>query len=440
MAHLSMTRLQIVTAAALTALTAAALPAQPSQKVPEPPGTREALLTVARVHVPSKAFATTRDVYIWVPNTESPTADRYPVLVFPDAEEYGQFRAALANVQFLIDRRLIPPMIVAGVPFVKDRRHELSPPATGTTAKYYPLAGGAGQTLQFMIDELLPWIDAHYPTLPVRLFAGHSLGGNLALYAMETRPEAFRIVIAMSPAMYWNDGQFGNEVAQQLATDTAHPRTLFLMSGSEEPSIDQPVTAFAAHLTALLDSTKGNRLTFERRRYPGDVHEMTPLPGLVDGLRMAFRPMLVPADSVVTRFSERNTTDSAEIAAAASALESRYAAATSSLGLPGLFPEVALDLLGSYALQAKQANLAVTLLRENRDRYPKSSNTHESLGEALLAAGDTTRAVEEFRSSISLAQSESKSVSVLVRAQARDVTAQARSQLQALHRDDHPGL
>jgi len=430
--------MHLATGAGFATLMAATLPAQPSRKAPEPLGTREALLTVTRVHVPSKAFAMTRDVYIWIPNTESPTAARYPVLVFPDAEEYGQFRAALANVQFLIDRRLIPPMIVAGVPFVKDRRHELSPPATGSTAKLYPKAGGAGQTLQFMIDELLPWIDAHYPTLPVRLFAGHSLGGNLALYAMETRPEAFRVVIAMSPAMYWNDGEFGKEVAQRLAADTLHPRTLFLMSGGQEPSIDQPVSTFAAYLTALMDSAKGNRLTFERRQYPEDVHEMTPLPGLVDGLRMAFRPMLVPADSVVTHFSERNTTDSAEIAGAVSALESRYSAATSSLGLPGLFPEQALDLLGSYALQAKQANLAVTLFRENRDRYPTSSNTHESLGEALAAGADTTRAVDEFRSSISLARQEAKSVSVLVRAQARDVTAQARSQLQALHKNDRP--
>ena len=418
---------------------AATLPAQPSPKPPAPLGTREALLTVAHVRVPSKAFSTTRDVYIWMPDAESPTAARYPVLVFPDAEETGQFRAALANVQFLIDRRLIPPIIVAGVPFLKNRMHELSPAATGTTATNYPNSGGADQTLRFMIDELLPWVDAHYPTLPVRLFAGHSLGGLLALYAMDTRPDVFRVVIAMSPAVYWNDGAFANEVALRLATDTVRPRTLFLMSGGQEAFIDQPTTAFAAHLTALLDSTKTSRLSFERREYPEDVHEMTPLPGLVDGLRMAYRPLLVPADSVVSQFSARNTTDSAEIYAAVRALEARYAAGAASLSVPGPFPEAALDLLGSYALQAKQANLAATLFHENRDRYPKSSNAHESLGEALLATGDTTRAVDEFRSSIVLAREESKSASVIVRAQARAVDDQARAQLQSLHRSETPG-
>jgi predicted Zn-dependent protease len=149
---------------------------------------------------------------------------------------------------------------------------------------------------------------------------------------------------------------------------------------------------------------------------------------------MAFRPLRVPADSVVGQFSARNTTDSAEIYAAVRALEARYAAGAASLGTPGPFPEGSLDLLGSYAFQAKQANLAVTLFRENRDRYPKSSNAHESLGEALLVAGDTTRAVDEFRASIVLAREEAKSVSVIVRAQARAVTSQARSQLQVLHK------
>jgi uncharacterized protein len=397
-------------------------------------GTRETLLAVNHVRVPSKAFNTVRDIYIWEPDAESATAAKYPVLVFPDAEEKGQFRAALANVQFLIDRQLIPPMIVVGIPYLANRSHELSPAGTGSTAANYPNAGGADQTLRFILDELLPWVDARYPTLPMRILAGHSLGGLLALYAMDTRPDVFRVVIAMSPAIFWNDGVMGNEIALHLATDTVRTRTLYLMSGGQEPFIDVPTTAFAARLTALLDSVPVKpHLRFERREYPRDAHSMTPMPGLVDGLRMAFEPVLVPGDSVVTGFSQRGVRDSAEIRAAVAQLETRYAAGSVSLGVPGVFPEEALDLLGSYALQVKQANLAVALFRENRDRYPRSSNAHESLGEALVAAGDTSRAVEEFRSSIVLAGDEAKAASVIVRGQARAVMAAAQAQLKALH-------
>ena len=137
--------------------------------------------------------------------------------------------------------------MVVGVPYLADRRRELSPVASGSTAQAYPMAGGADQTMQFIADELLPWVDAHYPTLPLRILAGHSLGGLFALYTMRTRPDFFHIVIAMSPALQWNDGALIPELVARIATDTVHARTLFLTSGGLEPPIDRPTTDFAAH-------------------------------------------------------------------------------------------------------------------------------------------------------------------------------------------------
>jgi predicted alpha/beta superfamily hydrolase len=430
-------------------LTAAGLAAQSTLpgSVPLDTHTRagtehKVLLAVTHVRVPSKVFHTTRDIFVWLPDGAADAVTRYPVLVFPDAEETGQFRSALANIQFLIDRQLIPPLMVVGVPYLADRIHELTPPASGSTAQNFPTAGGADQTMQFIADELLPWIDAHYPTLPTRLLAGHSAGGLFALYAMVRRPDLFRVVIAMSPALFWNDDTLSADVAARLAADTVHTRTLFLTSGGLETGgleapIDQPTTAFAARMTALLDSLHTNRLRFERRRYPRDAHSMTPLPGLVDGLRMAFEPILVPIDSVFDQLSAHHTQDSSEIRATLRGLESQYEAGAASLGVPAPFPEAPLDVLGSYSLSAKQPDLAVNLLRENRDRYPHSSNTHESLGEALVAVGDTSGAVGELRTAVALATAElHRTRSVLTQANERGVRAAALAQLHALHGED----
>jgi len=430
-------------------LTAASLTAQAAAGVSVSPDThgragveREVLLAVTHVRVPSKVFHTARDISIWLPDGVAAPAARYPVLVFPDAEEKGQFRSALANIQFLVDRQLIPPLMVVGVPYLANRIHELTPPASGSTAQNYPTAGGADRTMQFIADELLPWVDARYPTLPTRLLAGHSAGGLFALYAMVTRPDVFRIVIAMSPALFWNDDAFSAEAAARLAADTLHARTLFLTSGGLETGgleapIDRPTTAFAARLTTLLDSLHSNRLRFESRRYPRDGHTMTPLPGLVDGLRMAFEPILVPIDSVFDQLSARHTQDSSEIQATVQELKSRYAAGAATLGVPAPFPEAPLDALGSYSLTAKQPDLAVKLLRENRDCFPHSPNAHESLGEALTAVGDTSAAVAEFRTSIALAKEELRNTgSVITRATDRAVTSAALAQLHALHRED----
>ena len=413
---------------------AARLPAQ----APSHPraGEREELLTVTHAGIASKAFQATHDLSIWLPSDAAP-GTRYPVLVFLDAEEKGQFRSALANVQFLIDRQLIPPIMVVGVPYHANRTHELTPAATGSSARDFPTAGGADRTMQFIADELLPWTDAHYPTLPLRLLAGHSFGGLFALYTMVTRPEVFRLVIAMSPGLQWNDGALVPELAAKIAADAQHSRTLFLTSGGLEPVIDRPTTAFAARLTTLLDSVHTGRLRFERREYPRDGHSMTPLPGLVDGLRMVFDPLLVPIDSVVNQLAAQHTQDTATIRAAVRELESRYAAGAATLGIPGPFPETPLDILGSYSLQSKQAGLALQLFRENLGHYPHSSNAHESVGEALLAVGDTAKGVEELQAAIAMAtQRVQHGGPILVLAQERAVSAAAVAALHAAHREE----
>lgn len=382
----------------------------------------EALLTVTHVHVPSTVYHTVRDVSVWVPTGLPSTGVRYAVLVFPDAEEKVQFRAALANIQFLVDRQLVPPIMVLGVPYLKNRMHELTPP-------------GVDETLHFLADELIPWADAHYPTLHTRILAGHSAGGILALYAMVTRPDLFRVVIAMSPAVYWNNGAFSTDVVARLAADTSHARTLFVTSGGLEEQIDTATTTFTQHLRARLDSTHNMTIRLERREYPRDQHNMTPLPSLVDGLRMAFEPIVVPIDSVVGDLTREHIEDSAAIHTVARGLESRYAAAAASLGLPAPFPEGPLDALGSYSLSVKQTALAVTLFRENLDHYPRSANAHESLGEALAAVGDTSQAARELTTAVSLGEAEMRSTdSILVWATDRDVIAAARSALQQLHR------
>jgi predicted alpha/beta superfamily hydrolase len=400
---------------------------------------------VTRVHVPSVNFRPARDVFVWLPDVPTHPQVRYPVLVFPDAEESGQFRAALANIQFLIDRQLIPPMLVVGIPYVADRTHELSPAATGSTAKLYPTAGGADQNLAFMNQELLPWIDAHYPTAPTRVLAGHSLGGLFALYAMAQDPARYRVVISMSAALMWNDGATSAELASRIAADS-HPRTLFLMSGGTangglEAEIDRTTNEFASRLTVMLDSSHSHALRFEHREYPSDGHSMTPVPGLIDGLRMAFAPTVVSIDSVIQSLASRDVRDSAEIRAVVDSVESRYTSGMTALGLEGMLPEGVLDNLGAYALESRHPGLAAQILRENRDRYPASSNAHESYAEALAALQDTTAAAREFRTAITLATGHLRTAtSIIARTRERRVVAAATEGLQAMHKADAHGV
>ena len=66
------------------------------------------------------------------------------------------------------------------------------------------------------------------------------------------------------------------------------------------------------------------------------------------------------------------------------------------------FDERLLNVLGYRMLERGRAADAVALFRANAELYPRSANVHDSLGEALAAAGDREGAVASYRRSLQL--------------------------------------
>jgi uncharacterized protein len=371
------------------------------------PPVHESLVNVTHARIRSTALGESRDVFVWLPDADAGPSSRYPVLVMLDAQDRNNFRSLLANVRFLIDRKVIPPMMVIGVPFGAAREHDLTPIATGAVPPQLQQAeetpGGADATVRFVVDELLPWADARYPTAPSRLLVGHSLGGLVALYTAAMRPGVFRVVIAASPSLWWNNGATGADIAARLAADSVHARSIFVTSGDLEGGLDRAVTQFATKLSSLVPDSTGSHLAFRRQRYEAHDHSMTPLPTLIDGLRWAYSPMRIPVDSAFADLTTGPAKDTAQILATWHGLESQFRAGATSLGVPNApFPENATNLLAYYCTLAKQPTLANRLFQENVRRYPKSSNAEESLAEGLLAVNDTAAAVSAFRRTLAL--------------------------------------
>lgn len=331
-----------------------------------------------------------RTIYVATPANYNGTAQRYPVLVLLDANDEPQWTAAVANVAFLSNRGAIPDLIMIGVTNGKDRTHDLTPAAAGGTAKSFPTAGGAHAFADFIVDEVLPRVRSHYRTLPTTVLAGHSFGGLFALDVAATRPGAFAGIIAMSPSLWWNDSTPARDYATAIAKLPATTR-LFATSGELEPPIDVTTKIFAARL----DSIKPPSLAFAYRYYPDDTHGLTPEPSLVDGLRFVFAPIALTRTPIMALGPNA---DSASIVKAITQTEDSYVRGARSLGLPDKFPELQMNNFGYGVLQAfKMPNVATWIFRKNVANYPDSPNVYDSLGDGLLAAGDTTGARAQFR-------------------------------------------
>jgi hypothetical protein len=342
-----------------------------------------------------------RTIYVATPANYGTSAQRYPVLVLLDAEDEPQFTAAVANVAFLANRGSIPDMLIVGVTNGKDRTHDMTPAATGETAKNFPTAGGSHVFTDFIVDEVLPRVRSRYRTLPTTILAGHSFGGLYAIDVAATRPGTFAGIVAMSPSLWWNDSTPARAYATAIAKTQATTR-LFATSGGLEAPIDVTTKIFAARL----DSIKPPTLAFAYRFYPENTHGLTPQPSLIDGLKFVFEPISLTRSPMMALGPH---SDSAAIVSSVIQTEESYGRGARSLGLPDKFPELQMNNIGYAVLQGlNMPKVAAWIFRRNVTNYPDSPNVYDSLGDALLAAGDSTGARAQFRASRDVAVRQGK--------------------------------
>ena len=64
------------------------------------------------------------------------------------------------------------------------------------------VSGGADNFLDFLEQELKPYISSNYRTNNYAIIAGHSLSALFTVYALHERPDMFH---AFSPSLWWHD-------------------------------------------------------------------------------------------------------------------------------------------------------------------------------------------------------------------------------------------
>lgn len=162
----------------------------------------------------SAALGNDRTVLVYLPPAyEENEEARYPVLYMHDGQNLFDAGTSFIGVEWGVDETLermigeglVDPLIVVGIYNNADRAFEYTPVADQSRG-----GGGASRYSEFIVDELKPFIDLTYRTLPGREHTGimgSSLGGIVSLYIAWTRPDVFSRVGAMSTAYWWSDEQ-----------------------------------------------------------------------------------------------------------------------------------------------------------------------------------------------------------------------------------------
>jgi predicted alpha/beta superfamily hydrolase len=161
---------------------------------------------------PMSGLGRSRTIRIWLPVDLGKDGRRHPVLYLQDGQNLFDAATSFAG-EWGIDEALSAlatgpgspgDWIVVGVDNGGSER----------LAEYSPfvdprIRDPLGEAyVDFLADELKPWVDSNYPTLAGRghtAIGGSSMGGLISLYAAWRRPETFSRVLCMSSA-FWIGG------------------------------------------------------------------------------------------------------------------------------------------------------------------------------------------------------------------------------------------
>ena len=198
----------------------------------------------ANVSILSNGFHMTelnrdRKVWIYLPPDYDQSTISYPVLYMHNGQNVFDLTTSFAG-EWEVDETLNalhaagdPGIIVVAVDNGEALRIDEYAPWVNTQ-----YGGGEGDAyVNFLVDDLKPYVDANYRTLPGREHTGimgSSMGGHISTYAAIKHPDVFSKVGAFSPA-YWINPELYNFVS---STGYQQPMRIYQLGGTlEGPSI-----------------------------------------------------------------------------------------------------------------------------------------------------------------------------------------------------------
>ena len=193
----------------------------------------------ARLHsgVASKHMSTTREIIVWLPpGYATETEKRYPVLYMHDGQNvYLEWRIDDIAKPLIAAQKIEPLIIVmiANGGTAESRADDY----TWSKPSNMKAGGKADGYVRMLVEELKPFIDKTYRTLPDAAntgVAGASFGGIVSLHLGLRYPEVFGRLGVMSPSVWWDNKIILRDVRSHKSRP---PARIWLDIGAAESDI-----------------------------------------------------------------------------------------------------------------------------------------------------------------------------------------------------------
>jgi len=323
-----------------------------------------------RLH--SKILAEQRELLVHLPNNyDQNTELNYPVLYLLDGQR--NLNHAAGTLDLLIQDGKAQEMIIIAIKNTH-RTRDLTP-TYDESYNEWGVSGGADNFLDFIEQELIPYVNKNYHTNNFKILSGHSFGGLLAIYALQSRPELFQAHFAFSPSLWWHKQVIFKNAEKFLANTSRLNSYLYLNLGNESGDM---LSAFQRY-TKLLKGNKPKGFSYDVDIDKKETHGTSALIGQTLAYRYLHASLQCPKEIVVQGLP---------------AIEQFYKRQSEKYGYPINPSFGAINHAGYVALDNKEILNAIKIFEVNVKNYPYRADGYDSLADGLEANGQLNKALK----------------------------------------------
>lgn len=326
-----------------------------------------------------------RTIWVRTPHGYESGKDLFPVLYLTDGD--GHINEIGNSIDFLVDNGRMPSLIVVGI-MNTDRTRDLTPTHSSekdaSGKENAPTSGGGDRFFDFIQTELMPQIEKRYRTAPYKIFAGHSLGGLMAIHILTSRPDMFQAYLAVSPSLWWENQHTLHQAQAFFAAHDELNKTLFFSLGNEGAGMRGGFEELKKALTAKAPKD----FHWASEQFPDENHGSTVLRAHYAGLRSIFADWEMPRD------------DKGMPIGGMSGIEQHYQGLSQRYGYPVPVPENLLNIFGYQLMGDKQSDEAIAVFQRNVQLYPGSANVYDSLADGYESAGKLDLALQNCEKAV----------------------------------------
>ena len=339
-----------------------------------------------KIKITSSLLNEEETIFVSLPKKYSTSGKSYPVIYILDGSE-TMISYANGLIKSLSDCEIIPELIVVAIAS-NDRNRDYTPikPTHFPDFVNVSTAGHADQFLSFVENELFPFVEKNYRTVPCRIFAGHSFGGLCVTYAFVTRNDMFNSYIATSPSISWCFDLVNGKYNDKIAASNIKNKNYYISATENEDSLFiKDVFSFAR----VLELKASPNIHWNCSLVKNEDHATQITNGLYNGLRYIYKGWRPDFGTMKNRGLEY--------------IKDFYFNLSNLYGYEILPNENFINMLGIEMTRDGKRDEAMKVFTYNTQIHPDCPESYSCLGKGYLQSGNNELAIKNLNKAVELA-------------------------------------